>query len=351
MSVQPQSVQGSVLRHTIREGDSAESIQTQRVCYSHTKADGLQYCLPSRHFVGSPGRLGADALIKANEDAVEISSRILNRDLDAPFLEKLFREDNFQTISGAARIDAVYDATSLTYTPLHGIGAFKISNPSLPEIFAAAMKQSVVRLTHNFLFAEWAGDDYGIFFLSPSLYWYDRTYAFLETDLVAVAVQKPSDLVDQRNSKRLDGDISFSFLSKNPFLPSLGLSVFNVASDPACESCGRRFFDLEASFERSFLVSSSLRIPHPFGTSNIGLALPIRGASPKIDKDGAAIAWRYWLSRLGAFVSYGSMSHTFGFLFGPENYQIGIQYTDEKQDTSIQRERKKHTYVFTSLAL
>ena len=326
-------------------------MQTQRVCFGHTRQGRSLYCLPTRRLLEPQGLLGIDGLVKANEVAAGIVNRLLNRDIDKLFLERLFSEDNFQSFSGAVRIEAVYGAGSLTYTPLHFIGAFKVSNPSLPEVHVAGLKQSVARLSHNLWFQDWAGSKLGTFLISPSVYHYDRVLGSLDTDLITTSTQRISDQIKTQTKKGVDVDVAFAFLSKKLFVPTLSLTVFNVAGDPSCKDCDQRFFDVQAPIRRSVLASASVRIPHPLGVSNVGVSLPYGGASLALDQNGAALAYRYWLSRLGAFASYGAMLHSFGFLFGGESYQIGIQYTDERQDQQIQQERKKQTYVFTSLKI
>ena len=294
------------------------------------------------------GRIQLDLQVKADEKVYDIINRFMEKNVNKEFLDRLFREDNFHSISGGGRIRAVYSKTSLTYVPFHLVGAFKLTNPSLPEIHVAGVQQSTVRLSQTFVFKKWPGAVYGELFAAPSIYYFKRNFVFADLDLLTASVQKVDDLIEKKKDQGVDGDVAMAIFSKRWYLPYFSLRIENVSKQQPCETCKKRFFDIERYFFARTIVGTGFTIPHPIGESALGAALPFWGTFSEFDKYQTALMYSYSISKLSSFVSASPLMTSFGFIFGADHYRVGIQYTDEKQDNSIQIKRQKHAYVFAS---
>lgn len=338
------------MRHNLSEQDSAESAQSQRLCYSHFQTSEYFHCLPSRFLDQKQGRISADVGFQANERGIGILGKLYNRNLQQKDLDLIFASENFQTISGGVRMEAVYGRTSFSYTPLHGIGAFKISNPSLPEVNLAATRQTVARLTHVYVSESIVDSEIGSFLVAPSLYYYKRYFYFVDSDLLSIAGRPLPTLLESYHRNALDLDLSIGFLSKIWWFPTVGLNSFNLLNRGDCSKCSLRKIDLEDQFLPNFHLSISYWVPSYLGNSQLGVAVPFDQYA-RAGKSDSVLSYVYWISRLGVFASFSPMKYAFGFLFGTDNYQMGIQYTDEKQDDALQIDRRKQTFVFTTLAI
>lgn len=341
----------ALLRHTIQESDSAESIQTERVCFGLRRVPDRLFCLPFPYLLEDSGRLTIDLTVKANDRAYTIASRVMDNKVDQQLLDELFTEQNFQSASGSATLRAIYRNTSLNFTPLHATVALKIANPSLPEIHIAGMKQSVLRLTHAFVLRPKAIARYGNIAVTPSLFYYERKFAYLDADLVSSSGQKIENLITTEKDKKVDGDVAVSFLSRTIALPTLSLRIDNVRQSQPCVDCEQKFFDIKSPLLTTASASMSFAIPHPIGHSMIGTVLPFFGPFRQFDQLKTTAAYAYRLSKLGCFASFSPLLHTFGFLFDSEVYRLGVLYSSEQYDNAHHIGRLKQTYVFTSFYL
>src|SRR5262249_22661102 len=109
---------------------------------------------------------------------------------------------------------------------------------------------------------------------------------------------------------------------------------------------------VERYYGQLLTIGSSVYAVHAVGTSILGVAVPFFGApNPAIDALKTTIAYSFRLSKLECFLAASPLIYTFGFLFDTSVYRLGILYSDEKQDNSIQIDRQKQTYVFSSFYL
>lgn len=346
----PNPSEGALLRHTVLETDTAESMQLGRVCFGlKSTRSGRLLCLPAPHLVEEGGGLALDVTVKDNEQAYQIANRALSSNVDKEFVDSLFNKGNFQSVSGAAAIRARYSGTSISYTPLHVLGAFKLSNPSLPELHVAGVKQSVFRLTQNFWLRSvmpWYDAA-----LSASVFRFQRTTAYLDADILAASIERAENLLKKQNKVGVDGDLAVSFLARKPLSPSVGLRIENLANSGECLDCKSRFIDVERYFATTSAATVGVYLPHAVGTSFLGFEAPFFGPFSQFDPLKATVAYAYRLSKLGCFMSFAPVIYTFGFLFDSGGYRLGVMYSDEKQDNSFLIDRQKQTYVFISFFL
>lgn len=341
------AAQGAVLRHAIMETDTSVSMQTGRACFGLWGGPGELVCAPRAYLVEPSGALGMDLRLKANDRAFTIVSRVLDKDVDPAFLETLFREDSFQSVSGAASVEARFRGTSFAYTPLHAVGAMTIDNPSLPEIHVAGARQSVLRLAHNFVFGD-LGGAYAV--VSPSVFRYERDFAYLDGDLLTSSGRALDKLVQRESERSVDADTAVVLAAGRPWVPVATLRIENLAQEDACPGCEERPIEIEPLFGRRSSLSLVWPVVHPIGASIMGAQLPFVGAFRSYDRLDGTVAYAYRIGSLGCFASFAPTITSFGFLFDADFYRMGIRYTDEKQDASLRIKRLKQVYVFAGFS-
>jgi len=344
----PISAYSAILRHNILENHSADTTQSQGLCQSFKSTTKRLICLPLPYAPQKTGQIQINLGLKANEDAIELIRRANDRDVDKDYLDRLFKDSNFQSASGSTNVLAAYRNTGLSYTPLQFAGAFKLVNPSLPFVHLKSVNQSVFRLSHYFIFDNWIGNDYGEIIFAPSVFYYRRFWVKGDFDLLSITGKKVDKLIKKTKKTGQDADASISLLSKHWFLPGVTLKVSNIAAGTDCETCDSDFFNLESHYLTNSSISSYFSVSHPIGQSLLGASMPFWGVYEDLDVLKIAGSYIFRLSKLHSFVSMSPLMRSFGFMFEAENYRVGIQYTNEKQDNSFQLQRVDQTYVFAS---
>ena len=336
------------LRRSILESDTFESYQSQRNCYGIYASAARILCLPADYLI-KDGEVKLAIMLKAEEESYKIYSKFSTKDIDQDFLNRLFKDNNFQFASGSAKIQAIYRMTSVTFTPLNFAGAFKLINPSLPEIHVGGFSQRVLRVTQNFYFKNMVkGSD---LFLAPSGYVADRNFFRSDFDALDAIVIKPKVLVKKRRERHSDVDGSMAWYWRREWLPSLALRFENILSKDSCDSCETAFVDVEHDFLRKTRLMASSYVTHPVGKSVLAAGFPFAGIFRDHDPLERSVTYIFQLSQLNSFFSFSPLIYSFGFIFTSDLYRIGLQYSDEKQDNSIELERHKRTNVFASFSI
>jgi hypothetical protein len=288
-------------------------------------------------------------LLKAEDESYKIYKKFSDKDIDQVFLDHLFKVNNFQFASGSAKIQAIYRMTSVTFTPVNFSGAFKLINPSLPEVHVGGYNQRVFRLTQNFYFKNVVrGAD---LFISPSAYLADRNFFNSDFDVLDGLGPKGKTLVKKHNERHTDVDASLSWFWRREWLPSLGIRFENTLSQDFCDTCADTFIDVRHEFLRKTRLVASSFVSHPVGRSVLAVGIPYGGIFKSQNPLETTVSYIFQLSQLKSFVSFSPFIQSFGFLFASDIYHVGLQYTDEKQDNSIELERQKRTNVFASFSI
>jgi hypothetical protein len=295
------------------------------------------------------GEVKLALMIKAEEESYKIVKKFSEKDIDQLFLDRLFKTDNFQFASGSAKIQAIYRMTSLTFTPVNFAGAFKLINPSLPEIHVAGFSQRVLRLEQNFYFQNVVRG--GDFLISPSAYFADRSFFLSDFDALDGVGVQPKSLVKTRKVKHTDIDGSLAWFWRREWLPSLSVKFENLLSDDSCPECAIHFIDVEQDFLRTTRLTASSFVKHPIGRSLLAISVPYHGFLSSQDPLKQSVSYVFQLSQLNSFISFSPRNYSFGFLFASDIYRVGLQYSDEKQENSLDIERQKRTNVFASFSI
>jgi hypothetical protein len=323
-------------------------VQTGRACYALYGTTTRIVCLPG-DFLIKDGDAKFSLLSKVDEESYKIYQRFNTRNLDQEFLDRLFKVNNFQLVSASAKAQVVYGMTEVTLTPMNMAGAFKLINPSLPEVHMVAMTQQVARITKNFYFKQAiSATD---FYVAPSLYYAKRRLISSDFDILDTLAKKPSSLIEKRDERHFDVDLGFGAFVRREWWPSLTLRTENLLSDAKCRDCSLHFLELTDGRLQSSRATLSSYVAHPIGKSVLTASVPFSGVFSALSRDGATISYLYQLSTLGSFFAISPYSRSFGFQFSGELGKIGIQYSNEKQDNSIEIERQKRTNVFATLTL
>lgn len=337
------------VRHALLESDSAISFQTQRACYGLHMTKNAMYCTPFPYLLEERGHISFDAYLKANEDAAETLYRLFDKDIDQPLIDKLFKEQDFESSSGLVRVTAAYYSSILSYTPVHYNGAYKISNPSLPDLKISAYQQNNLRFTQNFFFQKYL--KYYDIAASGSLFYYKRKYYHGDFDVLSGSGKKQKDLIKETTDSSVDADLAFFLMARKSLVPSFGVLAQNVFNRFDCEDCRARLVDVEYSVFTRVALHTSVFFNHTYGKSIFAAQFPYEGFQFSPGVDVFSVSYVYKLSKLSSFASFSPLMYSFGFTFDAAMYRVGIQYSNEKQDNALEIERRKQTYVYGSLAL
>jgi hypothetical protein len=146
-------------------------------------------------------------------------------------------------------------------------------------------------------------------------------------------------------------ELGIGYLNDYWAIPSVYFKTENTLSDASCGTCEDRIIDVESVMTQQSRAMVLWTLDHYVGQSFVGAQLPFQGIFSSLNELDASASFMFKVSRLGAFVGMSAMMQSFGFVFDSDNYKIGIQYTDEKQENEINLKRIKQTYVSGSYKL
>ena len=336
---------GAVLRHTLEANDSPFDVETQHACLTYVNQPSPHWCNPALFPFTKEAAIKGDIALNADRDAYDTTDRFLNEPIDKEFVEELFREKDFQSFSGATRLEAVSSYLSFSYIPVYVVGAYQLSNPNLPEVAAAGSRESQVRMTSGRTIATLG--PYQVH-AGASIAAFDRMVYYVQANALELVVKDIDDLleVDRQRGANLDAGLALT-AAEGP-LPNVSLVGENLFLSQEDERGERRLLDLEPLYRRRLRLGVGKTWMHDTGSYFLGLHLPFWDAAQSFDRYGASVAFIYGIGRLRAFTSFSPLMIAFGFLFMGEHYHVGIQYTDDKQDNSLDLRRHRNTYLFTS---
>lgn len=341
------NVSGAVLRHSLEATDSMFSVQSQKACSTYLEQPYPHWCNPALFPFGRETGIRLDLALNVDQRAYDTTDSLVNKPITKEFLEKLFKEHDFQAFSGIARIETVTPYFSLAYTPVHLVGAYQLSNPNLPELVASGLRNSEVRLTSGKVLFE--GDVFS-FYSGASLGLFNRKFYKIDASVLDLVVKKVDQLSEVKKSAGLTGDLGVFVLPKNEAWPSFSLNAHDLFT-PQEERIGQETaIDLEPQFRRKMRLGMGKTISKFYGSFHLGLELTFWDFFVDLDRFASSVSMIYGIGRLRAFLSGSPLMSAFGFLFMGMHYQIGLQYTNDKQDNSIELNRRRNVYLFMSFA-
>ncbi len=345
-----QSGYAVTLRNAVQQQDSADSLQTQRVCYAVKGTSQRVICLPLPYAMDRSAGMSFNFALKINDKALNILKRAYEKDIDESYVTKLFKEDNFQEASGSAAVRVIYRNTAISYTPTHFAGGFKLFNPSLPVVHVAGINESAFTLGHYFVMEPSFLQNEGEILFAPYVSFANQIRFFGDFDLLTATARPPKELIQKEKKKVWDGGASLFYYSKKWFIPTIGVRGENLTSADECdEKCKERYIDIDEPYRRRTSGVVGFSLPLNFGNAFVGTNLAFSGAFQEFRDDLTSAAIIYQLSKLNTYVSLSSHMRSFGFLFTGPAYKVGVQYTNEKQEDSLSIERTKKTYVYATI--
>lgn len=338
----PVTAFAQVLRHTVASTDSGDAWQSQRQCYKIISGPNNLFCAPVSTLKVSTGMIAFEGAINSNEEAYTVVSRLSDKDVDRPFLESLFGEDSFQTVSGNLRFSAIYGETTFALVPFHLAAAYKISNPSLPEVNLAAVQSSHLMVTHNLI---GAGAGPWNLLAAPVFVVGTKEAKTGDFDVLELGARGTDQVIATESWTEKAGGLALGMLSRKPLVPSVSVRVNNISTGETCRKCKESKIFIADELETYTTATVGAFQNLQFGKIWVGLAGKFRGERQIPDRYASNALIAYRLGYLDSFLSVAPAIYSFGFMFDTALYRVGIQYTDEKQDNDLQISRRKHSYV------
>lgn len=325
--------------------DNAFSVQTQHACGTYLLQPSPHWCNPALFPFAHESPIKADLALNADQNAYETTNSFLNERIDKDFVDQLFKEKDFQSFSGFARLESMSDYLSFAFVPAYLVGVYQLSNPNLPEVSAAGVRESQVRLTSGTALASFGGWS---LFGGATATFFDRKLYYVHANALDLVVKDIDALVESKHKKSVNADLGLFAKNDAGERPSVGLVAENVFLPQARAIGEDRVLDLEPNFRRRLRLSTGYTVSHVTGSYHLSLQAPFWDFGRALDALGASAAFIYGIGRLRAFLSGSPLMAAFGFAFMSPHYHVGIQYTDDKQDNRLELRRRKNVYLFAS---
>ena len=335
----------AVVRHTLLPTDSVFSVQTQHSCGTYLLQPSPHWCNPALFSFANDAPIKAELALNADQDAYDTTNRFLNEPIDKEFVDHLFKEKDFQSFSGLTRLEAMSEYLSFSYIPAYLVGVYQLTNPNLPEISAAGVRESQVRFSSGMqlaLFDRWSV--YG----GGTATFYDRKLYYLHANVLQTVVQDIETLIEQDRKRGINADFGLFVKNDTGSLPSFSLVGENIFSPQSYPVGSSRALALEPNFARRIRITSGYTYNHVSGSYHLSAQMPFWDFGAEFDRLGASTAFIYGIGRLRTFLSFSPLLRSFGFAFMSQHYLVGIQYTNDKQDNSLELRRRKNVYLFAS---
>lgn len=344
------AVVAAVVRNTLFPSDHIFSVQMQHACGVYTLQPSPHWCNPALFSLAEDSPIKGEMAVNADQNAYEMTDKLVNQPVDKPFIESLFKENNFQSFSGLGRLEALSSVLSFSYTPAFVVGAYKLSNPNLPEVSASAVKESNFRFTSGLKLTNVWGWSLNV---GGNFEYYDRQFYYIDASALELIGRSIEDLLDEEHKLGVDGDVGFVLIDDSavPFAPSFALvgeNLFDAQLSPVGKD---RPLSIEPIFRRRMRIHTGYTFTQKSGSYSVNLQLPFWDYFADLDRLGSSFGLVYGIGRLRVFTSFSALMSSFGFNFMGSYYHVGIQYTNEKQDNSLELKRRKNVNLFFSFNL
>jgi hypothetical protein len=339
---------GAPVRHL--QGDRSDEYQSQTLgaCSLHPSAMTF-HCNPARYgendFIGIRGHLA----LRAQQNAIETTNDLLFETLTKESITKLFDQQDFQTFSLNTRVEALYPTVGVSFVPINALAGIKIINPSLPELQATAIQQSVWRLHTAKRWDDLPSVGVDSISLGVSPYYFERRTVEVQTTVLDLVVKDVEEYVKERRSFGVSADLGLNVAFKSSYLPELALRM-----DAVTEGVDAEDSRMPVSLARYVQAMSSVELgkTHRTDWGDVYAA----GRLPFIGRYGrplwldSSVSLSYRVPNLEVLAGYSPYVRSFGFIFSARVYNLGLQYTNEKQDNFLKFRRMEHVYLFATIS-
>jgi hypothetical protein len=339
---------GAILRHLVLPYDSAFSLQTQGACLAAKDELDSHWCNPALFHSDTASPIKADMILSAHRDTYDTTEVLVDRPIDKPFVDSLFRNKGFRPFSGLLRIETVNRFFSLAYVPVHALGAYQLGNPSLPELSVVGVRGSNFLFTSAVELLSQSSFDLRLGFVAS---WFQRRVYEVETDVLEVAVVDEKELVSEHTVRGIDLDLGLTMTSKHEYLPDFGFVIRDLFSPQSPGVEAERNIDMEPNFRSRIFYGLGYSLKSSFGSLRASAVGSAYGFGRRWDRYSSALALKYSIGRLRVFTSFSPLMRSFGFVFMHSQYHVGIQYTNDKQDNVLALRRQKNMYLYATYTI
>lgn len=269
-------------------------------------------------------RLGLTTI--TDGESVEVGQKLLFDPIEEEFLQKLFKEQAFNSWGANSYIELRTSKFYLAYNPLAVNADVFVFNPSSPEVAMSLVKSNRLQVTSGLKVAE---NDFWTFSLGTKLYYYRSEYyqdSFFLSDLTT---QDVDELIKLKNRSGVAGDLGAFIKFENRYLPKISFLVKNINSlykneekDIVAENQMRPLMVYE-TYSR---IGLGYDIKKSWGALNAEINLPFRNFYQDYYNEYLVGSIGYSLTRFSAQMSYSKYQHIFGFNFGSKIASVGIFY-------------------------
>lgn len=344
----PHQVFSYELRHTLKPGASFESIATLNSCATLMGSKLAVTCNPALFATQNLMELDFRMLGKAYGNSIKNTNKLLFEKIDQSFVQKIFAEENFNSLTFNSQIEFLTPYFILGYTPLYVMSDALVYNPALPQVSLALFKRNDIYLTSGLKMSHLIGE------LGENLYAGGKvTFAstkFLVQTLNLQEVIEPAtfkSLTTFTTYHSLESNWGVYWHSNYTLLPDVGVVVNNVGSPYVVDEMALESDDaieVKNQFETnsSFQFGKSFNLP--IGEINLMTSIPFSDFFAE-DMGEYTLALKYDLDFFKIYSSYSLYSKVFGFMSSSRKYSIGILYASEREIIGFNDSDKNSVYL------
>lgn len=338
------------VRHLFANGTSLLSLETQGACQALTvHADALR-CNPATIRHSAKNAAVMEATAKLDEKSYRATWNFLTEKMTQDALRNLFLERDFMSFSGYARLETRSPWVALEYSPLALFGAYRLSNPSLPRLQAAASQMSEARLTTALNTDDILHDFPLDISLGATLRYLTIKHHTIDVDTIEAITEDRDSYVDKEKDRRFDANLGAFLRSWVRWLPNVGVTIENL-NGPRREDDHPDTVQIGAPFAPQASASLAWELNLPVGMCWAGVAAFWQGLFEAQEWQRNSITAGYRVGELVASAGYSPARHGWGIILHRGYYHLGLHYANEKQPAYFPVERVEHVYVSFGAAL
>ena len=339
-----------IVLHLFDQDTSPVALQTAGACGALSIHHDVMRCNPAllRKTAKNMAVLEITSLV--DEPTFAALWKLATVPLTAGDVRDLFMRYSFASYSGYARLATRASWFALEYVPVSLVGAYRISNPSLPLIQAAGEKKSAYSAVASI--DSDAFDDTLPFYLSLGMKgkFQQITTAKINVDAISASTLGNKDVVQQRNRNSLNADFGIYLSGRTQWSPKIGAVCVNCFRE-----VGTNTVNDPIRIMNSSVPLSSGHVAWEFqpqlGTLWTSTALFWDGLFEDYRWEKTATSAGYRIGNFSLSLAYSPSRVGWGFLVQRGFYHIGMQYAFEKQPPNLQIERQQKLYMSVGAAL
>lgn len=294
------SASAESVRHLFNQDISFLSHLTQGACGALTVRIDSYRCNPAVFLKTTRNSVAAEIISSADEATYRTLWRFATQPFTAEDVQNLFSSYSFTSFSGFARFSVTSPFAAVDVVPKSVVGAYKITNPSIPFLQLGVKTKSSVSSTvaldsKNFfptsVFAVAAG---------ATLTYERELESNLEIDALTAATAKVSDFMKRTEQNRFNVNFGLHLASSSYWIPSLGIVCRYCLPNPSSSSKdAENKLDIQTVDERASSLHSAWEVTPGLGTLWFSGALFWSQLFQHFQSSQTAISMGY---RMGEFI-------------------------------------------------